>query len=187
MKSAQQNATYWELEEEETRGDIKYTCRFDIQIDNEPKFQVARRVIGNKGANMKRIIDECKRRFSKGSFGQEGVKLRLRGKGSGFLEGPEKKESSDPLNLCVSSKDYVKYDHACKEVERLLVKVYNEYRHYDKIKLGKPKDHGRDLSVKLHKTFTGPKGLIDSDGKLVDETNAHLLHPAALKNHNRDF
>lgn len=36
---------------------VKYTCRYDIQILNEKEFQVARRVIGSKGANMKRIID----------------------------------------------------------------------------------------------------------------------------------
>lgn len=52
---------YYDDEDERDRGgDIKYTCRFEIQIDNESKFQVARRVIGNKGCNMKRIIDECK-------------------------------------------------------------------------------------------------------------------------------
>jgi hypothetical protein len=38
---------------------IKYTCRFDIQIDNDKEFQVARRLIGAKGCNMKRIIEIC--------------------------------------------------------------------------------------------------------------------------------
>ena len=37
-------------------GAIKYTCRYDIQIPNEREFQVARRLIGAKGSNMKRII-----------------------------------------------------------------------------------------------------------------------------------
>ena len=117
---------------------------------------------------MKRIIDECKHLpdSALGPYG-EGVKLRLRGKGSGFLEGPDKQESEDPLNLCVSSKDYVKYDHACKEIEKLLVKVYNEYRGFDKSKLNKPYDHGRDFKVKMHKTFTGPKSLVDSEGNLI--------------------
>jgi hypothetical protein len=32
------------------------------------------------------------------------VKLRLRGRGSGYKEGPEKRESQEPLHLCVSSK-----------------------------------------------------------------------------------
>jgi hypothetical protein len=42
--------------QEEIDDGVKYTCRYDIQIDNEKEFQVARRVIGSKGANMKRII-----------------------------------------------------------------------------------------------------------------------------------
>ncbi len=36
----------------------KLTCRYDIQIQNERDFQVARRIIGSKGWNMKRIIEE---------------------------------------------------------------------------------------------------------------------------------
>lgn len=32
------------------------------------------------------------------------VKLRLRGQGSGYKEGPEKLESNEPLHLCVSSR-----------------------------------------------------------------------------------
>lgn len=36
----------------------KLTCRYDIQIQNERDFQVARRIIGSKGYNMKRIIEE---------------------------------------------------------------------------------------------------------------------------------
>lgn len=54
---------------------------------------------------MKKIIDTCL--FDAGSEyknKQDLVKLRLRGKGSGYKEGPEKKESNEPLHLCVSSK-----------------------------------------------------------------------------------
>jgi hypothetical protein len=32
----------------------KYTCRFEIQIENDKEFQVARRLIGAKGCNMKK-------------------------------------------------------------------------------------------------------------------------------------
>jgi len=66
---------------------IKYTCRFDIQIENDKEFQVARRLIGAKGCNMKRIIELCCKGTNYDQF-QEIVKLRLRGKGSGFKEGP---------------------------------------------------------------------------------------------------
>ena len=103
---------------------IKYTCRYDIQIDNEKEFQVARRVIGSKGANMKRIIQECAQGFDSSVNPYEVVKLRLRGKGSGFKEGPSQQESEDPLNLCISSKYKDKYEYSCNEMERLLLKVY---------------------------------------------------------------
>lgn len=44
---------------EENNSNVKYTCRFDIQIENDREFQVARRLIGAKGINMKKIIDKC--------------------------------------------------------------------------------------------------------------------------------
>lgn len=107
---------------------------------------------------MKRIIDECKYKIkSFGPFANETVKLRLRGKGSGFKEGQEQIESQDPLNLCVSSKDKDKYDHACNEVSKLLIQVYKEYQRFDKSKLGKPADHGHNFTVKKEESITGPK------------------------------
>ena len=45
-----------------------------------------------QGKNMKRILDVCKGNFSLKPV-QNIVKLRLRGKGSGFKEGPERKGS----------------------------------------------------------------------------------------------
>lgn len=41
-----------------TAKQSKLTCRYDIQIENEREFQVARRIIGPKGCNMKKIIEE---------------------------------------------------------------------------------------------------------------------------------
>jgi len=54
---------------------------------------------------MKRIIESC----SKDSHSSDVVKLRLRGKGSGFKEGPRQEESKEPLHLCISSRFYDKY------------------------------------------------------------------------------
>lgn len=34
----------------------------------------------------------------------DSIKLRLRGRGSGYKEGPNKAESDDPLHLCISCK-----------------------------------------------------------------------------------
>ena len=53
---------------------------------------------------MKKIIQKCSLGLDSSINPYEVVKLRLRGKGSGFKEGPRQEESSEPLNLCVSSK-----------------------------------------------------------------------------------
>jgi hypothetical protein len=58
------------------------------------------------------------------------VKLRLRGKGSGFKEGPRQEESKEPLHLCVSSRFYDKYLLACNQLQELLLNVYEEYKKY---------------------------------------------------------
>lgn len=83
---------------------------------------------------MKRIIEDCSRDFDPCINPYEVVKLRLRGKGSGFKEGPQQIESDDPLNLCISSKYKDKYDYACNEMEILLKKVYEEFKQFYKNK-----------------------------------------------------
>ena len=118
---------------------------------------------------MKRIIDECGRLHQFGQsngMSHEGIKLRLRGRGSGFLEGPEQKESNDPLNLCVSSKDVDKYMYACQEVEILLMKVYTEYRYFDKGKMFR-NSQCPPLSIKKNESITGPKSLFETDNKEI--------------------
>eukprot|EP00826_Nyctotherus_ovalis_P054292 TRINITY_DN7100_c0_g3_i8.p1 TRINITY_DN7100_c0_g3~~TRINITY_DN7100_c0_g3_i8.p1 ORF type:complete len:328 (-),score=55.94 TRINITY_DN7100_c0_g3_i8:132-1115(-) len=113
----------------------KFTCRFEIQIENDSRYQISRRLIGPKGANMKRILRECSRgsRLPIASI----IKLRLRGRGSGFLEGPKHEECKEPLHLCISSCFYEKYLIAKKRVTELLIKLYADYKRYC-IKLGKP-------------------------------------------------
>lgn len=68
----------------------KLTCRYDIQIENEKDFQVARRIIGSKGTNMKRIIESSLEQAEDKNAvsSNELLKLRLRGRGSGYKEGP---------------------------------------------------------------------------------------------------
>lgn len=103
---------------------------------------------------MKRIIDMCKLKDPNNRYG---VKLRLRGKGSGFKEGPEYKESEEDLHLCVSSQfvenggydmglmfplytddillAYEVFRFACRSIESLLIKIYKEYETQTGIKL----------------------------------------------------
>ena len=103
----------------------KYTCKYQILIANDKDFQIARRLIGSKGCNMKKIRNECKL-----SEDGEGIKLRLRGKGSGYKEGPQNKESDEPLHLCISSKNAEEMKKACLLVDELLKKIRDDYKEY---------------------------------------------------------
>lgn len=66
----------------------KLTCKYEIDPFDEDAsrdFLLSKRIIGPKGSNMKKIIEEC---FKDRPFEADALKLRLRGKGSGFKEGP---------------------------------------------------------------------------------------------------
>lgn len=67
---------------------------------------MSKKLIGAKGTNMFQIIESCKaigESLEKEGMGkikvQDLVKLRLRGRGSGFKEGPRQEESGEPLHL----------------------------------------------------------------------------------------
>ena len=112
----------------------KYTCKYEILIENDSEFQIARKLIGSKGINMKKIINECKIEGEK-----ETVKLRLRGKGSGYKEGPQNKESDEPLHLCISSRTKEELNKASFLVNKLLDKINEEYKLFCKKFGRKPK------------------------------------------------
>ena len=104
----------------------KYTCKYEILIANDKDFQIARRLIGSKGCNMKNIINECK----SGPDDADKIKLRLRGRGSGYKEGPDNKESEEPLHLCISAKNPEDMKKACLLVDDLLDKIHEDYKKY---------------------------------------------------------
>ncbi|CAK0867519.1 unnamed protein product [Prorocentrum cordatum] len=95
----------------------KRQCQFTIGIEEEPKFRVVRRLIGEHGKHVKRIAEAS-----------GGAKLRLRGRGSGFLEGPEQEESGDPLMMCVSAPDERSYAIAVQLLREHLEDVYQQHR-----------------------------------------------------------
>ena len=107
----------------EEKNGGKCTCKYEILIANDKEFQIARRLIGSKGCNMKKIINECSSRDDK-----DIVKLRLRGQGSGYKEGPQNKESDEPLHLCISAKNPEKMKKACFLVDELLSRIKEEYK-----------------------------------------------------------
>ena len=104
----------------------KYTCKYEILIANDKDFQIARRLIGSKGCNMKNIVNACK----SSPDDSDKIKLRLRGRGSGYKEGPDNKESDEPLHLCISSKSTEEMKKACLLVDELLNKIHEEYKEY---------------------------------------------------------
>lgn len=106
---------------------------------------------------MKRIIEECAAGFDPSVNQYEIVKLRLRGRGSGFKEGPQKEESQDPLNLCISSKYKEKYDYACSEMEILINEVYEDYYKFYQYRKNRPANWDHDLKIKKEETVTRPK------------------------------
>jgi len=84
---------------------------------------------------MKKIVEMCAKN-NDGSVTQDAVKLRLRGRGSGYKEGPLNKESDEILHLCISSKFPDRYKIACQLVSELVNNVYEEYKKYCE-KIGK--------------------------------------------------
>ena len=131
----QNNKYYQNLQNQqnEEKSNIKYTCKYEILIQNDKDFQIARRLIGSKGCNMKNIIEECKlidKNNSNLNNINDIIKLRLRGKGSGYKEGPQNKESDDPLHLCISAKNKEIMNKACECVNELLIKIYDDYKKY---------------------------------------------------------
>lgn len=95
----------------------KYTCRFIIGIESDDEFRVVRRIIGAGGAKMKDIVAR--------SGGE--AKLRLRGRGSGYVERDIKTESNEPLQLCISCPQKDGYVTAVRCTEELLRSVYDSY------------------------------------------------------------
>lgn len=93
----------------------KWQCQFIVGLDDDPHFQVVKRILGLHGSHMKAIASSSN------------AKLRLRGRGSGFLEGPEQKESEDALMLCVSATDEAGYDKSVQKVTAHLKTIYRDY------------------------------------------------------------
>jgi hypothetical protein len=101
------------------RSDKKFLCKFIIGISaDDPDFNVRQKVIGKGGKHMLRIA-------SRG----EGVRLRLRGQGSGYKEPLTNEESKDPLQLCLSvpGSSPATFELAKRSVTKLLQEAYTEY------------------------------------------------------------
>ena len=105
----------------------KYVSRYIVQIENEKNFPVTKMIIGNNGMLLRNILYEnCIK------FGDHTTKIRLRGKGSGYKEGPKKEESKDPMELCISSLNVVSFSRCSTAIEQLLLQIYYNYYEYQR-------------------------------------------------------
>lgn len=99
----------------------KMLCRYNVCVEQDRAFNVVRKLLGDKGSHMKQIAENT------------GAKLRIRGRGSGFLEGPDQTEASDePLMLCISATSREGFEAAVEDVESLLGHVQEQYRDFCK-------------------------------------------------------
>eukprot|EP00439_Symbiodinium_sp_Y106_P028078 s3412_g3.t1 len=106
----------------------KYICVFQVGLEDDEEFCLVKRILGKAGNNMRRIADDCN------------AKVRLRGIGSGFLEGSDGKEANMPLQLNVSCTEYADYVSAVDQVATLLRDLYKHYRRYARSKGMEPPD-----------------------------------------------
>ena len=134
----------------------KYVCNYVVQIENDNIFMVTKRIIGKNGCFLKKIIQE-----SCIKYGDYSTKIRLRGKGSGYIDKLSNTENdNEPLILSISSLNYMTYLNCCMLVDNLLTKIYDDY--YEHLKNFLPKD----LHYSIHK-----KKLLKNEF-IVDRVNA---------------
>jgi len=104
---------------------FKYVSRYIVQIENEKNFPVTKMIIGNNGMLLRTIIYEnCIK------YGDNTTKIRLRGKGSGYKEGPNNEESKEPMELCISSLNVFTFSRCSNAIESILLRIYYQYYLY---------------------------------------------------------
>lgn len=104
----------------------KYVCNYTVQIENDNIFMVTKRIIGKNGCFLKKILQE-----SCIKYGDYSTKIRLRGKGSGYIDKVSNTENDDePLTLSISSLNYPTYYNCCLLVDNLMKKIYDDYYDY---------------------------------------------------------
>lgn len=119
-------------EPQEAKGSAKLTARFFIVPPATRGFDVSRKIIGVGGKNMKSILKACEQKLGAVVSSNGNLKLRLRGRGSNFLEGPLQRECDERLHLCVSAKTREVLEEACKAVEKLLKSVGKQFASFCK-------------------------------------------------------
>jgi hypothetical protein len=166
---------------------FKYVTNYNIQIENDDKFQVTKRIIGKNGFFLKKIIYE-----SCIKYGDNSTKIRLRGRGSGYKEGKVFSESDEPLQLCVSSLNFPTYINCCNLVENLLKRIYKDYAEYLK-KITSPELRGNIMEKSINKyvyvvdRFGPKKESYDEEGEYIDIKEDYNNNNNVKENLNKNF
>jgi hypothetical protein len=96
----------------------KFTCRFEVGPRHD----------GNKGISNYKVASKMIHFVAVPIWkANPEVKTRVRGRGSGFKEGPRKVEANEPLQLCISCSSYPEYQRAVQMGEAGLAQIQNEY------------------------------------------------------------
>jgi len=124
---------------------FKYVSRYIVQIEKEKNFPVTKMIIGNNGMLLRTIIYEnCIK------YGDNTTKIRLRGKGSGYKEGPNNEESKEPMELCISSLNVFSFSRCSNAIESILLRIYYQYYLYQcKIYLENNKNNNNNNNLPI--------------------------------------
>ena len=124
---------------------FKYVSRYIVQIENEKNFPVTKMIIGNNGMLLRTIIYEnCIK------YGDNTTKIRLRGKGSGYKEGPNNEESKEPMELCIFSLNVFSFSRCSNAIENILLRIYYQYYLYQyKIYLENNKNNNNNNNLPI--------------------------------------
>eukprot|EP00929_Paragymnodinium_shiwhaense_P112557 TRINITY_DN80803_c0_g1_i1.p1 TRINITY_DN80803_c0_g1~~TRINITY_DN80803_c0_g1_i1.p1 ORF type:complete len:484 (-),score=113.07 TRINITY_DN80803_c0_g1_i1:102-1553(-) len=104
---------------------LKYIAFINVGMeDRHEDFCLVKRLLGKSGGNVKKLAAT-----------HPGLKIRLRGIGSGFLEGSEergqeRREAEMPLRFDVSATDYESYRVACEQLVKLIQELRRHYKRY---------------------------------------------------------
>lgn len=89
----------------------------EVEIEDDPGFQVCKRILGAGGRHLKDIRDAC----------NCCVDVRLRGRGSNFRERQDDEEADEPLNITVTSMEPEEFEKAVALVEQHLADIRQQH------------------------------------------------------------
>mmetsp|Transcript_119927 Transcript_119927/g.208254 ORF Transcript_119927/g.208254 Transcript_119927/m.208254 type:complete len:510 (+) Transcript_119927:85-1614(+) len=124
---AQRFTSKWRQRNERMRQHRFYIA---IPEQHRERFQVTKRI----------------RRACSSFYKKDQIMVRLRGRGSGYLEGKSKKESTDPLMICLSGREPYETDDYWDSFHKILVFLEEVlYAQYNRVVA-----QGRGLAQELH-------------------------------------